>query len=180
MAYLESGSTAVFNVAVPKGGNYWSYYDTSSEGCDDINNDGFCDNPYTFTGGVDNLPWTRQNGWLCSDVPTIEIISFTPELIWPPNHKIKEIKATGRVIIPSGCQLTNAGFKLIDEYGLFSAEANLPVNADGGFELSLPVEAWRSGDDHDGRTYSLTLHAENSAGTGMSNELKTIVPHDLK
>jgi len=66
----------IFNLDSPTGGNYWSDYDTPGEGCNDENNDGFCDAPYYFyyggygyggDGGVDHLPWSRQNGWLDSD-----------------------------------------------------------------------------------------------------------------
>jgi hypothetical protein len=32
------------------------------EGCGDLNNDGFCDVPKVFTGGRDNLPWTKPLG----------------------------------------------------------------------------------------------------------------------
>ncbi|MFA6566362.1 MAG: NosD domain-containing protein, partial [Candidatus Paceibacterota bacterium] len=59
-----------FNLAKPIGGNYWSEYDTPEEGCNDANNDGFCDAPYvipdTYGGGSDsrdNLPWMRRDGW---------------------------------------------------------------------------------------------------------------------
>jgi len=44
------------------GGNYWKVYDTPDEGCSDINIDGFCDAPFVFLGGQDNLPLTNQNG----------------------------------------------------------------------------------------------------------------------
>src|SRR3989344_5879252 len=54
----------VFNLASPIGGNYWSDFDTTAEGCNDANGDNFCDAPYTFTGGQDNLPWTTQDRWL--------------------------------------------------------------------------------------------------------------------
>jgi parallel beta-helix repeat protein len=43
--------------------NYWSNYDTPAEGCNDANGDNICDAPYVFSGGQDNLPWTRQDGW---------------------------------------------------------------------------------------------------------------------
>ncbi|PIS41018.1 MAG: hypothetical protein COT26_00250, partial [Candidatus Kerfeldbacteria bacterium CG08_land_8_20_14_0_20_43_14] len=69
----DSGSN-VFNLATPTGGNYWSNYDTPAEGCNDTNNDGFCDLPF-FTGGPgkDNLPWTKKDGWLAplNNPPTL-------------------------------------------------------------------------------------------------------------
>ncbi len=60
----SSGGITSFNLDKPTGGNYWSDYDTLAEGCNDVNNDNFCDAPYIFSGGQDNYPWIEQNGWL--------------------------------------------------------------------------------------------------------------------
>jgi len=58
-AYVSyDSSDNIFNLDKPTGGNYWSNYDEPSEGCNDLNHDNFCDLPYSFTGGQDNLPWT--------------------------------------------------------------------------------------------------------------------------
>ncbi len=46
-------------------GNYWSNYDSSSEGCNDLNGNGICDNPYVINANnSDFFPFTSQNGWL--------------------------------------------------------------------------------------------------------------------
>ena len=54
----------VFNLGAPIGGNYWSDCDELKIRCPDSNDDGFWDAPYTFSGGQDNLPWTKKDGWL--------------------------------------------------------------------------------------------------------------------
>jgi parallel beta-helix repeat protein len=56
------GPMPFFAKSAPEGGNYWSDFDTTVEGCGDLNNDGFCDVPKVFTGGRDNLPWTKPLG----------------------------------------------------------------------------------------------------------------------
>jgi len=61
-AYVIGIGNNAFNLAAPTGGNFWDNFDEPSEGCNDINSDGFCDNPFVFTGGQDNLPWTKQVG----------------------------------------------------------------------------------------------------------------------
>lgn len=53
------GSGNLFNLDTPIGGNYWSDWTSP-----DADGDGFVDKPYVFHGGRDNLPWTRQDGWL--------------------------------------------------------------------------------------------------------------------
>jgi len=62
--YLYAGSNNVFNLDKPIGGNFWSNFDTPAEGCEDLNNDNFCDSSYVFSDGQDNLPWTKQDGWV--------------------------------------------------------------------------------------------------------------------
>lgn len=83
LSYAYGGSNNLFNLDRPIGGNYWSNYDTPSEGCYDTDHDGFCDAPYivkdwnNIITGADNLPWARQDGWnLPSDItsPTTTII----------------------------------------------------------------------------------------------------------
>ena len=62
--HLQSSDT-LFNLPLPTGGNYWSNYDTSQEGCSDLNNDKICDSPYIlYSYNQDNYPWTIQNGWV--------------------------------------------------------------------------------------------------------------------
>lgn len=45
------------------GGNYYDIYDEPSEGCEDANNDKFCDAPFSFPGGMDSYPWATEGGW---------------------------------------------------------------------------------------------------------------------
>lgn len=66
-----SGARNLFDLPSPIGGNYWSNFDTPAEGCTDANTDGFCDAPYTFTGGQDNMPWTKKDGWIVPVNPTL-------------------------------------------------------------------------------------------------------------
>ena len=58
-----------FNQAAPVGGNFFSNFNTPGQGCNNANSDSFCDSPYYFNGGQDNLPWTTQDGWV-NQAPT--------------------------------------------------------------------------------------------------------------
>jgi M6 family metalloprotease-like protein len=69
-----------FNLEKSIGGNYWSNYDTPAEGCSDADNDGFCDAPFVFDGGQDNLPWTRQDGWKGKTVKVAVILAETSDV----------------------------------------------------------------------------------------------------
>ena len=57
-AQVLGGSGNLFNLDRPTGGNYWSNWTSP-----DADNDGFVDDPFTFSGGQDDLPWTSPAGW---------------------------------------------------------------------------------------------------------------------
>jgi parallel beta-helix repeat protein len=57
-----SSSGNVFNLDKPSGGNFWSDWTAP-----DADQDRIVDSPYVFSGGQDNLPWTRQDYWLSAD-----------------------------------------------------------------------------------------------------------------
>ena len=66
---IYNNSIAVVSAGTQKydngsGGNYWSDFDESGEGCNDGNFDGICDSPYVIDGGQDNYPYICQNGWV--------------------------------------------------------------------------------------------------------------------
>jgi len=65
--YNPSNNTLSF--LPPLGGNYWSDFDTPSEGCDDADNDGFCDAPYSTAGATDYYAWTEPDGWFDKTPP---------------------------------------------------------------------------------------------------------------
>jgi parallel beta-helix repeat protein len=68
-AIVSGASTGnVFNLSSPVGGNYWDDFDQAIDGCNNVSPiDTFCDESYVFTGGLDELPYTSQNGWDDSD-----------------------------------------------------------------------------------------------------------------
>jgi parallel beta-helix repeat protein len=73
-SYATAGRRGnIFNLDKPIGGNYWSDWTRP-----DANGDGFVDDHYVFTVGVDYLPWARQDGWLLTlSVVLDTALSFT-------------------------------------------------------------------------------------------------------
>lgn len=115
----------------------------------------------------------------CSGVPVFTIESFGPEVIWPPNHSMETVGVTGTVSLPEGCSLLEVGYSVEDEYGIYTSVGELTVDQDGAFTLYVPVEAWRYGQDKDGRHYVITLLAEDEAGQATET-LNAVVPHDMR
>ncbi|MHC4537331.1 MAG: LamG-like jellyroll fold domain-containing protein, partial [Planctomycetota bacterium] len=77
-AYATIGRRSnIFNLEKPIGGNYWSDWMSP-----DTDGDGFVDYAYAFIGGMDYLPWARQDGWLPTPAPIPPDIAVTdPNLV---------------------------------------------------------------------------------------------------
>jgi hypothetical protein len=114
----------------------------------------------------------------CAGAPVVEITDVRPNIIWPPNHSMDVVTVSGTVTMPSGCSLSTANYSIEDEYGVHTGMGEFAVSENGEFTVPLPIEAWRRGQDKDGRHYKIQIFAENSAGTGTSVELEAVVPHD--
>jgi hypothetical protein len=114
----------------------------------------------------------------CSGSPNIDIADVSPNIIWPPNHSMDVVTVSGTVTMPSGCSLISANYSIEDEYGTRSGTGEFTIGEGGEFSVPLPVEAWRKGQDKDGRHYTIQVFAENESGTASSVELEAIVPHD--
>jgi hypothetical protein len=117
-------------------------------------------------------------GSSCSGVPVIKITDFGPEEIWPPNHSMDVVHVKGVIILPAGCTLHETGYSIEDEYGIYTHVGEFVLSRAGEFNVSIPVEAWRTGQDKDGRHYTIRLFAEDDAGIGTSDVLEAVVPHD--
>ena len=116
----------------------------------------------------------------CEQAPVFEITSYGPQIIWPPNHEMREITVSGRVLVPDGCSIYDIGYSIDDEYGIYTGLGEISLYSDNNFMASILVEAYRKGRDKDGRHYTITLYAEDEAGIGTSSPLEILVPHDRR
>lgn len=116
----------------------------------------------------------------CGSTPRFVIDGVSPEVLWPPNGSMEEVIVTGHVYMDEGCTLYEAGYSVDDEYGIFTSMGSILIDTAGAFEAILPVEASRSGEDKDGRHYTVSFYAENEAGIGQSDVVEILVPHDMR
>lgn len=96
-----------WNLPLPIGGNYWSNFDTPSEGCSDANNDNICDAPYVFARGQDDLPWTKQDGWKQVPVNQPPTLSTPTQLKSDGVTPISEGSITSEPTVIFGATLTD-------------------------------------------------------------------------
>ncbi len=116
----------------------------------------------------------------CSGPGSVQVDSFGPSVIWPPDHSLQPVTITGSMLLPAGCSMLEAAYEIQDEYGIYSGKDRFSVAAGGSFSIVLPVEAWREGQDKDGRHYSIWFTVRDEAGTGTSAALQVLVPHDRR
>ena len=109
--------------------------------------------------------------------PTIESITATPSLLWPPNHKMKPI----RLVVKA----RDAGGPV--EWRVSSIESNEPVDGRGDgstspdWMIKEPNKAWvraeRAGPGN-GRIYTINVEVSDAANNGTNGNVKVYVPHD--
>jgi hypothetical protein len=116
----------------------------------------------------------------CTALPTVVISSTLPTELAPPNGRLADVAVVGRVEAPAGCTVAKTSYTLRDEYGIFDAAGQITTAEDGSFSFSVPVQASRRGDDKDGRTYQVTVSAEDEVGKASSTPALIVVRHDQR
>lgn len=164
----------LFDLPAPVGGNYYDNYDEPAEGCNDANSDRFCGAANVFSGGQDNLPWTRPDAWL-NQPPNCDLAAPSVSELWPPNHQMTPVTING-VTDPDGDAIA------IAIAGIFQDE---PVNGAGdgdtgpdgaGIDTSIAeVRAERAGGGN-GRYYHISFTADDGNGGSCSGAVQVSVP----
>src|SRR5262249_54363668 len=134
-------------------------------GKDASNNSGTCGSTLTV---VDTTP------------PVISSVSATPNLLWPPNHKMVHV-AVG-VVVADVCDPTASCH-------ITGVTSNEPING-GGYgntdpvwvvsgPLTVDLRAERSGHGT-GRIYTVAVQCGDNSGNGATGQTTVLVPHDMR
>jgi sugar lactone lactonase YvrE len=105
---------------------------------------------------------------------TPPVLSLAPSLsiIWPPNHKLVDVVINGSASdAMSG--VASVDISVVDEYGVYSMK--VPE-----FGSIIQLEAWRDGNDMDGRRYTITVVVTDMAGNKSTATSEVLVPHDMR
>jgi hypothetical protein len=108
------------------------------------------------------------------DVPRLSI-ALSPNILWPPNHKMIKIQAQISV------QDDNFPDPIVTLDSITANETLSAADISAQFGRSTQtfyVKAERSGSDRGGRIYSITYSAKNSCGNVTSATETITVPHD--
>ncbi len=103
--------------------------------------------------------------------PVVDL-SAAPGLLWPPNHKMIDVLVSGGSS-DSLSGIASAVFTVRDEYGTVQPAVK-------GFNTVVPLEAWREGNDKDGRHYTITAVITDKAGNTSTSSTEVVCPHDMR
>lgn len=124
-----------------------------------IDNAGNAESPKSMTVKIDKTP------------PVLNL-SSTPNILWSPNREMVDVAIDGGAS-DNGSGIASVVFSVTDEYGKVQPTIS-------GFNTSIALEAWREGNDKDGRHYIITATATDAAGNKSTASIEVLVPHDQR
>jgi len=86
----------------------------------------------------------------------------------------------GLVRDESGVNLTSGTFAVTDEYGQVEPQGTFSIKQDGRYSFVVWLEAWRRGNDRDGRQFLITVTAEDEDGHVGIGSTTVTVRHDQR
>jgi hypothetical protein len=103
----------------------------------------------------------------------------SPTTLWPPNHKLDTVTVSGRVFDRSSGILRDKVFYfVVDEYHQVQPRGWATVGPDGRYSFQVSLQSSRTGQDHDGRHYTIYVVAWSRAGQWAWDRTVVTVPHD--
>jgi VCBS repeat-containing protein len=73
---------------------------------------------------------------------------------------------------------TSRTYAVVDEYAKVQPSGTFNINANGTYSFVIRLEAWRAGNDSNGRLYTITVTAKNAAAQVVTAETTVRVPHN--
>ncbi len=98
------------------------------------------------------------------------VLTPSPVIIWPPNHKMVPVTINGVLNVPLS-NIKSLRISLTDDYGEYNF-TNLKLGS------TVLLEAWRNGNDLDGRKYTFTAILTRKNGSKSTATAVVLVPHD--
>jgi hypothetical protein len=148
----------------------------------DVNGDGLPDllvaNAFGGPNGDGTLGVLLNKHAVCMTPPVVTLLA-TPTSLWPPNGKMVPVTISGKISnTGTGCTIKAADYAVKDEYGEVQPSGAVTLRAGGTYSFIVWLQASRFGADIDGRLYTVTVSASNSANKTGSQSGTVIVPHD--
>jgi len=110
--------------------------------------------------------------------PVITRASVTPNVLWPPNHKMIPVQLS--VTAVDICGAVETKIKSIQSNQGMKAKGSGNFSPDWKItgDLTALLRAERTGQDKGGRVYTITVEATDDSGNTTDTNLFVTVPHD--
>jgi hypothetical protein len=108
-----------------------------------------------------------------SPAPTLTASATPNTLLWSPNKTMTPVTVSG---IATGAGVT-LSYRVVDEYRKVQPAGTATVGAGGNYSFVINLEAYRNGNDSDGRLYTITVTAV-SGGQTRTATATVRVPHN--
>ena len=176
---LGNGDGTFQSLSYPSGG-----FEAWSVAIADFNGDGEPDVVVAnlFTCFADNNCPDGTLGILLNatdTTPPVITLSATPNVLWPPNGKMVPVTISGTITdTRSGVNSRSPAYFVTDEYGQVQPTGAITLGAGGSYSFTVLLQASCLGSDLDGRHYTITVTASDSAGNAASQGGVVTVRHD--
>ena len=107
--------------------------------------------------------------------PTITGTATPSILLWSPNKTLLPVTISG---IALGSGVTSVSYTTQDEYKKVQPSGTATVGANGAYSFVVRLEAYRNGNDADGRFYTVVVKATDRFGRAVTVSVVVRVPHD--
>lgn len=144
-----------------------------------IANEGVTTLTYFATDNAGNQEVSKTLTVRIDKTPPAITVSSNPTTLWPPNGKMVSVTIAGTITdAGSGVNASTATYAVTDEYGSAQPSGKVTLGSNGNYSFTIQLQASRDGNDKDGRKYTITVKAQDNAGTSGSASTVVTVPHD--
>jgi hypothetical protein len=116
----------------------------------------------------------------CGSAPDVRIDSVDLANLRSPKGSMEPVAITGRIIMPDGCAISEAGYSIDDEYDTLTGLGTITMGPDNSFSATVPLAVSRKVSDKDGRNFTITVYAVDEAGIGQSRSMELVVQRDRR
>jgi len=111
-------------------------------------------------------------------IPPVLTVSASPDTLWPPTGQLVAVTVSGTIIDePDSSEVSSAAYQITDEYGQIQPSGTFTPGAAGRYAFTVDLQASRTGNDQDGRRYTITVSATDQAGNRGDALTLVTVPH---
>ena len=131
---------------------------------------------YAATDAAGNTSTATRTVIVADTQSPVIVTSATPNvLLWSPNKTMTPVTVSGTAI---DANLVRVTFAVVDEYQKVQPSGTVTVNADGAYAFVVKLEAYRNGNDANGRVYTITVTATDGSGRTTATSTVVRVPHN--